>query len=158
MTDIDVQNAQSNLGAIIIRLAQSKDAEPVAMMCHALGYPTSPEQAVQRLQKLQTNHQDVVYVALQNSETVVGWVHGHICNLVITSPLVLIHGLIVDSNYRGQGIGRRLMQKVEQWAYENKCDTVLVRSNVIRTEAHLFYQKIGYETVKQSQVFSKRLS
>jgi GNAT superfamily N-acetyltransferase len=63
----------------------------------------------------------------------------------------------VDEQYRGCGIGRFLLQHIERWAEEKGCDTILVRSNIIRTEAHLFYQRVGYENIKQSKVFAKKL-
>jgi GNAT superfamily N-acetyltransferase len=141
---------------ITVRISQPEDAESIATLCHQLGYPTSPEAVKQRCQSMQANDQHIVYVALVN-EAVVGWVHGHVCDLVITPPQILILGLVVDEHHRGCGIGRLLMQHIEQWAEEKACDTILVRSNVIRTDAHLFYQHVGYENIKQSKVFAKRL-
>jgi predicted N-acetyltransferase YhbS len=143
--------------SITVRLAQRNDAERIALLCHELGYPTSHEEVEQRIQKVQTNNQHIVYVAILESGDVIGWIHGHICELVITSPQVMILGLIVDQNYRGQGIGRRLVQQIEQWSLEQDCRHILVRSNVIRKEAHRFYENIGFTNIKQSQVFSKVL-
>lgn len=141
---------------ITVRIAQPEDAGSIATLCGQLGYPTSPEAVAQRCQRMQANNQHIVYVALANAN-VVGWVHGHLCDLVITAPQILILGLVVDKHHRGYGIGRLLMQYIEQWAEERGCDTILVRSNVIRTDAHLFYQRVGYENIKQSKVFAKRL-
>jgi N-acetylglutamate synthase-like GNAT family acetyltransferase len=85
---------------ITIRIAQSSDAERITELCHHLGYPTSLEAVKQRYQSFQTNHQHVVYVALAD-EAVVGWVHGHVCDLLITPPQILILGLVVDEQHRG---------------------------------------------------------
>jgi GNAT superfamily N-acetyltransferase len=142
---------------ITIRIAQSSDAERIAELCHQLGYPTASEAVRQRSQTIQANPQHVFYVALVDEE-VVGWVHGHLCDLVITPPQIIVLGLVVDEHHRGCGIGRLLLQHIEQWAEEKGCDTILVRSNIVRTEAHLFYQRIGYKTIKQSKVFAKYLN
>jgi GNAT superfamily N-acetyltransferase len=143
--------------SITVRFAQRNDAERIAVLCHELGYPNSHEEVEQRIQQILKNNQHVVYVALLKSGDVIGWIHGHLCELVITSPQVMILGLIIARNYRGRGIGRRLMQQIEQWSLDKNCCHILVRSNVIRKEAHRFYESIGYTNVKQSQVFSKTL-
>lgn len=49
------------------------------------------------------------------------------------------------------------MQQIEQWASLAGCDSVLLRSNIKRQEAHLFYEKIGYTNIKQSLTFHKKL-
>lgn len=141
---------------ITIRIAQSSHAERIPELCHQLGYPTASEAIKQRYQTIQTNHQYVVYVALVD-EAVVGWVHGQVRELLITPPQILILGLVVDEQHRGQGIGRLLVQHIEQWAVEKGCDTILVRSNIIRIDAHQFYERVGYKNIKQSKVFSKTL-
>ncbi len=66
--------------------------------------------------------------------------------------------LIVAQSDRGAGIGRRLMQYAQQWADEQGYRSVLVRSNIVRQEAHKFYEKIGYSNIKTSLVFHKILS
>jgi GNAT superfamily N-acetyltransferase len=142
---------------ITVRVAKNQDAEPISALCNQLGYSSLPEAVEQRYLQIQANDQHIVYVALVN-ETIVGWIQGHFCELMITSPQILILGLIVDEQHRGRGIGRRLLQSMEQWAKEKSCDTILVRSNVVRTEAHLFYQKMGYKTIKQSKVFAKSMN
>jgi N-acetylglutamate synthase-like GNAT family acetyltransferase len=97
---------------ITIRIAQSRDAENIAKLCHQLGYPTSSEAVQQRCQTIQANNCHIIYVAIANEE-VVGWVHGHLCDLVITPPQIIILGLVVDAQHRGCGIGRLLLQHIE---------------------------------------------
>jgi GNAT superfamily N-acetyltransferase len=148
----------NNSNLITIRKAQNQDAERMAVLCQQLDYQASPQAVLTRLQQMQQDQQHVIYVADLASEQVVGWAHAHVCHLVMMPPQALLLGLVVDQEYRGCGIGRCLMQQVEQWASERKCDAVLVRSNVKRQQAHTFYQKIGYTNTKQSKVFSKVLS
>ncbi len=143
---------------ITIRKAQNQDAERIAVLCQQLDYQASPQDVLTRLQQMQQDQQHVIYVADLGSEQVVGWAHAHVCDSVVMPPQALLLGLVVDQAFRGCGIGRRLMQQLEQWAWTERCDAVLVRSNIKRKEAHLFYQKIGYVNTKQSKVFSKSLS
>ncbi len=54
----------------------------------------------------------------------------------MTDLQAFIGGLIVDPSDRRCGIGRRLMQYAEQWAVTQGCTSVLLRSNIVREDAH----------------------
>lgn len=87
----------------------------------------------------------------------VGWVHAYKSHLLIISPQVLVFGLVVDMDYRRRGIARLLMEKVEEWALIHNCQTIRLRSNIIRKDAHNFYEKMGYKNTKHSLEFCKNL-
>lgn len=142
---------------IAIRPACPQDAESIAMLCTQLGYRATRSQIEQRLNTLDSNEHHVIYVAALPTDKAIGWIHAHRCDLIIMPPQTLVLGLVVEENYRNCGIGQRLMKSIENWAIDKDCDAVLVRSNLIRKEAHIFYQKIGYTITKQSLVFSKSL-
>ena len=69
-----------------------------------------------------------------------------------------VWGLVVDEQRRRQRIGEALMQAAEQWARAAGFREVRLRSNVTRTRAHAFYQRIGYSTTKTSHIFCKAVS
>jgi GNAT superfamily N-acetyltransferase len=50
-----------------------------------------------------------------------------------------------------------LMEQAERWAREKGCWAVHLRSNIVRRDAHVFYERIGYSNVKKSRVFRKVL-
>lgn len=142
---------------IKIRQAEIKDVERIASLCEQLEYSVTNQQIEQRLAKIQNNDAHIVYVATLGNEYVIGWAHAHICDsIVIPTPAILL-GLVVDQDYRFNGIGRYLMQQIERWAYLFGCESVLLRSNIKRQEAHSFYEKIGYTNIKQSVTFYKKL-
>jgi len=66
-----------------------------------------------------------------------------------------IGGLVVEEGWRGSGIGRRLMQQAEQWAQEQGCWAMHVRSNILRERAHRFYERLGYQSIKTQRVFRR---
>ncbi|OUL20800.1 GNAT family N-acetyltransferase [Nostoc sp. 106C] len=142
---------------IKIRLAQGKDAEKIALLCVQLGYSATSQQIEQRLVQIQDNNSHVVYVATLANDDVIGWAHAHTCDLIIIPNQALLLGLVVDEDYRHAGIGRTLMQYIEQWASSAGCEGIIVRSNIKRTEAHIFYEKIGYTNTKQSMTFYKKI-
>lgn len=140
-----------------IRPAESQDAERIAILCEQLGYSATQQQIQQRLAQIQHNAAHIVYVATLVNDYVVGWAHAHTCDLIIMPTQAILFGLVVDEDYRHSGIGRLLMEYIEQWASLLGCQGVLFRSNVKRKEAHSFYEKIGYTNIKQSLTFYKTL-
>jgi GNAT superfamily N-acetyltransferase len=143
---------------IVIRSADDRDVERITFLCEQLGYEVTRSQIQQRLKKLQSDERHVIYVATLSTGKVVGWIHAHQCDLMIVPTQAIVLGVVVDENYRRLGIGKQLMASIEKWARETNCDAVLLRSNILRKEAHIFYEKIGYSNSKQSLVFSKSIN
>lgn len=141
----------------IIRPACLKDAKRISILCEQLGYSASDEDIRNRLYSLQQDDNHIVYVASLTNNFVAGWVHAHKSHLLILSPQVLIYGLVVDMDYRRCGIARLLMQKIEEWALIHNCQTIRLSSNIIRKNAHNFYENIGYKNTKHSLEFCKNL-
>jgi GNAT superfamily N-acetyltransferase len=52
--------------------------------------------------------------------------------------------MVVDEPFRGRGIGTELVRAAEQALKERGCYMVEVTSHVRRTEAHRFYERLGY--------------
>ncbi|WP_245308257.1 GNAT family N-acetyltransferase [Halalkalibacter urbisdiaboli] len=60
---------------------------------------------------------------------------------------IRIVALVVDSKYRKNGIGDRLIQKAEEWAKEQEINKLVLNSGnrSERNDAHHFYTKRGFE-------------
>lgn len=58
--------------------------------------------------------------------------------------ICFIENVVTDSAYRRQGLGRRVIEMAVQDARENDCYMVCLLSNARRTEAHKFYEKLGF--------------
>lgn len=86
-----------------------------------------------------------------------GWAHAYVCNFVESEAFAELGGLVVDESHRGQGVGGKLLERVEDWARQKGCSAVSARSNIIRHEAHKFYAARGYDQTKSQHVFRKRL-
>ena len=140
---------------IIIRLARVEDAERVAALAAQLGYPALLEETQSYLARIAREPAHVVYVAVEDGR-VVGWIHARA--MLQNVQAAEIEGLVVDEACRGRGIGQLLTRASEQWMRERGCGTAYVRSDVIRERAHRFYEGLGYENIKTSLVFGKKLS
>lgn len=67
-----------------------------------------------------------------------------------------VYDLVTRSDRRSTGIGRRLMEFLEQLARQENCEHVALVSNVQRKDAHRFYEeKLSYD--RASYLFLKKL-
>lgn len=66
-----------------------------------------------------------------------------------------IDELVVDSEFRGQGIGTQLLEELVAIARKWRCGRVELDSAFHRKEAHQFYEKHGFEN--RAYLFSKIL-
>ena len=55
-----------------------------------------------------------------------------------------VESVRVDEKYRGQGIGKELMRWAINRARAENCFAMQLTSNAERTDAHRFYEKLGF--------------
>lgn len=142
---------------ILIRSAEPPDVDDITKLAGALGYPTTIDEMQHRLAHLLTHSEHIVYVAQLPKAAVAGWIHLSISDTIVAGRQAVVNGLVVQENYRKLGIGKSLLQQGEKWASFQNCDAVLVRSNVIREDAHRFYNRLGYSHLKNQVAFRKAL-
>jgi GNAT superfamily N-acetyltransferase len=140
-----------------IRPMTTSDADEVAALCGQLGYPSTVAQIAHRFSLLIEQRDNVVFVAEDGDEQIVGWIHVVGRVYLDADPFAQIGGIVVDERRRGQGVGRALLAQAEEWANSRGYDEIRLWSNVVRSEAHAFYEQLGYAPVKTSYVFSKPL-
>jgi len=59
-------------------------------------------------------------------------------------PYALIENVVTHTDYRRQGIGKRLLQHFLQFAWSQDCYKVMLLSGADRKEAHQFYEQVGF--------------
>jgi len=143
---------------VTIRTALLGDAPNLAVLSGVLGYPVVDETLALRLGNLLTRNEDIVLVVEVAPSQVVGWLHGAEQELLESGRRCEILGLVVDAVYRGQGVGRQLVAAVEEWAATRGLDQMVVRSNVVRTGSHPFYERLGYVRAKTQHAYRKQLT
>jgi GNAT superfamily N-acetyltransferase len=140
-----------------IRRARLSDAEPIAALATQLGYPSSSSEVKSRLARIKDNDNHMISVA-QVGATVVGWVHAFVKHSIDAEPRAEIAGLVVDESCRRFGIGKLLMQHAEEWARAKRLGAVYLRSNVLRDQAHPFYEALGYRRIKTQHCYLKTVA
>lgn len=139
-----------------IRLVKENDSIPLADLAGQLGYPSAPEQITNRLAGIFVRPDQAVFVAEVDGR-LAGWVHVFACPTVELDLYAEVGSLVVDQELRGRGIGKALMEEAEAWARQRGINEIRLRSNVIRNEAHQFYETIGYKKIKSQFTFHKVL-
>jgi len=137
---------------ITIREMTANDARSVNMLSKQLGYPLSIEQTLQNINAVLQSKDHTAFVAEYENE-IVGWIGASQAIMIEVMPHCEINGLVIDQDHRGKGIGKLLVDKVKQWAGEKNNSKVGLRCNVKRTEAHLFYEHLGFAEIKQQKNF-----
>lgn len=141
---------------ITIRPADERDVAQIASLAGELGYPTSPADMAERVAAISGRADHALFVAEENGECT-GWVHVCLTDSIDTGRRAEILGLVVTEGRRGSGTGTALIRRAEEWSAA-VCDRIRVRSNVVRTRTHGFYERLGYKTTKSQKVFDKDLA
>ena len=130
--------------------------EFITELSNQLGYENQNADVKNRLKRILINTDNCIYVATKNGR-IVGWIHGFLSLRIESEFFVEIGGLVVNENFRKNGIGKKLVDKVIEWSKLKNCEKVRVRCNVIRKESHRFYENIGFEINKEQKIFDKRM-
>jgi len=139
-----------------IRKATTEDAATIAQLSGQLGYPVEARVMHERLARFLQRDEHAVFVA--ETTEVVGWIHCAEHELLEVANHCEIWGLVVADGQRGLGIGRQLIDAVEQWTLDRGLAEISVRSNVIRPESHPFYDRLGFSRYKTQHAYRKRLA
>ncbi len=130
----------------------------VAAICEinkeALGYAFSPEETASQLAKLsQDSHHYLLGFEDSTSHDLLGYVHAEVYESLYSKPGFNILALAVLPQTQGQGIGKTLLQGLEQEAKKRGYNFIRLNSADHRLGAHAFYEKVGYTCDKVQKRF-----
>ena len=142
----------------MIRTVQVKDAPQIRDLCHqALGYDSTLEKVAAQIDNFNqpdSGHFCFVYEEGQTGH-ILGYVEAEVYESLYSDAGLNILGLAVFPSAQGRGIGRQLMERVEELAKSKHSAFIRLNSASHRKEAHIFYEHIGYEGNKTQKRFLK---
>jgi GNAT superfamily N-acetyltransferase len=133
-------------GSIAVRNAARADAEALAPLLGALGYPAEPAAVAARLGALLGSGRDAVLVAEDgDGGSVLGVLALH-WGVMLHQPaqVARIGSLVVAEAARGRGVGAALVQEAEALARAEGCAVLELTTGKQRHEAHAFYAARGF--------------
>ena len=124
-----------------------------------LGYDVNLDIVKKQIRKLTNDNKHNIIIGFENEQPrkIIGFVHAELYESLYMDTGLNILGLAVDSNFQGQGIGKKLMNYIEDYALKNNISYIRLNSNVRRIEAHKFYESIGYVCDKTQKRLIKKL-
>ena len=143
------------MSPVCIRDMEGRDCLAVAAVWRNVFTPLTDEAVIEACKKMDGDSRYRIFVA-DIAVDVVGFVTT-VEALALNMPngYIKINGLAVLPEYRRRGIGKMLMERVEELARERDISRICLASGFSRTEAHKFYERLGYE--KLSFWFHKRI-
>jgi GNAT superfamily N-acetyltransferase len=111
------------------------------------GRPTDLGKMEQSFSWMQSNP-DYVVLGAKLSGIMAGTLLGIVCRDILGDcrSFMVVENVVVSSSQRRQGVGKALMEKIEEIATERNCLYIMFVSSSARTDAHQFYESIGYQS------------
>lgn len=132
------------MSGVEIRQAVSDDCAALSRLIGQLGYEAGEAEVAARLEAM--GRVGTLVLVAEADGRVVGCLSTSIMQVLHRLKLVgRISMMVVDEALRGLGIGARLVRAAERALAEQGCGLVEVTSNLVRTDAHRFYERLGYE-------------
>lgn len=133
------------------------DAAEISRLSAQLGYPADVAVFARRLAVLLHSPKHAVLVADAGDARLHGFVGVEHRLMLEMGERFEIVGLVVDAAARRGGVGRALVAAAEHWSRAQGMNEIFLRSNVVRPEAHQFYENLGYARTKTQHVYLKPL-
>jgi N-acetylglutamate synthase-like GNAT family acetyltransferase len=127
-----------------IRDARPEDSAAISDLLGQLGYRTAVEDVEARLEGMRAAGDRVVVA--DAGGTVVGLAALHVSpSLEYDAPAGKLAAIVVEKAHRGTGVGRTLVEAMEEEARERGCGVFFLTTAERRADAHAFYERLGLE-------------
>lgn len=128
---------------MIIERLKEEDIPQLLELYKAFGpVKATMDEAVKNYEEIQEN-EDYLLLAAKEDGVVVGSMLG-VCCKGLTMPFLVIEDVIVKDGLREKGIGRKIMESLDEFAKSRDCVYSILVSSAFRTGAHKFYEKVGF--------------
>lgn len=143
--------------SVAIRRAELEDAVQIVSLTHELGYFTENAETIEWLGILLKSASHAVFVASSAGNDLSGWLVVEKRISLETGYKAEISGLVVKKDFQRRGIGRGLVEAAMEWSRQNNLYKLVVRSNIQRTAAHIFYPRMGFSMCKTAHNYELNL-
>ncbi len=132
---------------VTIRKSTLSDIEELLPLLDLLGYPATKKELERRFNDFcSIDGYGIAVACIENK--IVGFVAWSKSKLFVSDSVrIHIEGLVVDKDYRGKAVGKKLMQFVENYARSYSPAIIDLTSGLRRASdgSHQFYDRLGYK-------------
>ena len=129
---------------IVIRPAAEEDLDTVYQMICVLEETILDREGFSAVYQSNLKNPNIHYFLAQQEETPIGFASLHVEQLLHhASKVGELQELVILPQCRGLGVGRKLLETVENTAKRCGCTQLEVCANVRRESAHRFYERFG---------------
>ena len=141
---------------LIIRKLAIEDAPAICeISVEGLGYNCDLNLVQRKIQNLDLKREAVFVCELDGK--VAGYIHVERYDTLYFETMANILALSVKKEFQKLGVGKALLLEAENWAKENGIKMMRLNSGINRTNAHGFYEHLGYVSEKDQKRFIKNL-
>lgn len=129
-----------------IRNAKQSDYEELMLLYNLfVGEDRYSEYDNDSFEKVLNSPQNFLFVA-EEDKKLIGFATFSIRHVVrYPKPIAELDELFVSEEYRKHGVGKQLMEIVEQQAKKHNCYRVYIESHYQHEAGHKFYENLGYK-------------
>ena len=136
------------------RDATKGDIEQLHSLMLDLGYKVNKTDLLDRIELIR-NKGDKLIVADKDG-VIVGVVQALIDIRLAEGKNGEIVSLVVSSASQGNGVGKKLLTLAKEFLLDSECNSIRVRANSVRKNAHEFYKALGFMEKKTQKIFEDR--
>jgi ribosomal protein S18 acetylase RimI-like enzyme len=139
---------------IVIRRATIDDAAPLTDLLAELGYAVPADQVAHQL----ASEPGSTFLVAVVDMAVVGLIGISTRHQLHKGTRVsTIDEMVVTSSMRGRGVGRALVEAAVVVARQQGASRLDLHSRADRTDAHRFYERMGFDTMVPAHYFARRV-
>lgn len=120
------------------------------------GKPLNPIQQLRLIDGLNNHPTAIVLLAGTETEAIGILVAFQNFSTFTVRPMLNIHDLYVVPSYRNYGIGRALMESLEEIASEKKCSRITLEVRTDNPKAQSLYKSLGFAECSPSMLYWRK--
>ena len=130
----------------MIRRAEAKDASAIADLYTRLNTLSSPSVSAERIDQIALTDTSYLWVC-DNAGEVIATALVCLCQDVMfdQQPFAVIENFVVYQDYQREGIGKSLMDHIENFCKEKDCSKIILQTSSENRDARDFYTAMGYD-------------
>lgn len=130
--------------------------EDVRVLSIQLGYEVEAKEFKNRFHLLERNQDHAQFVAVDDGRAI-GWIHLSLIYALIEDLRTEIKAFVIDEKYRGRRVGRLMIDYTKEWSKSRGAKKIFLRTNIIREDAHRFYEREKFKKMKTSHIYERAL-